>query len=215
MFLVIDAGKNTSELDKSLGKPSNPSEIFHLHVKSDFENDTANDSSQHFSLNGLKELLNDSEHKVNKFFAQCMEEMSVKLIVNAVSTGAHILIGKTYENLMIDVRVSNFKLYNRAISIIQKLSTTQKSTSMIDKEECEAYLLKSIYKNKELPVAHRNSIQAHIEIATCQDQIVPKALIMLLAKVNAAEAERLLNDANGSVRNCIFNLKRQNKIYLD
>ncbi len=207
MFLVVDSDKNIDELDKSLGKPSNPSQIVHLLIKSDLSNQTA-DLSRCFVINGLKELLNDAEHRVNKFFAQCLEEMSVKLIVNAVSTGAHVLIGKSYENLMIDVRVSNFKLYNRAISIIQKLATSKNMAScLIEKEECEAYLLRSIYKDKELPAAILNNIQAHIAAATSQQQIVPKALVMLLAKVSEAEADRLLSEANGSVRNCIFNLK--------
>lgn len=41
-----------------------------------------------------------------------------KMILNMISTGAMIRLGKTYENLMIDVNVSNEKLYRRALDMI-------------------------------------------------------------------------------------------------
>lgn len=45
-----------------------------------------------------------------------------KMILNMISTGAMIRLGKTYENMMIDVNVSNQKLYTRAIEIINKIT---------------------------------------------------------------------------------------------
>lgn len=41
-----------------------------------------------------------------------------KLVLNMISTGAMIRIGKTYENLMVDLRVSNRKLRTRAVGIL-------------------------------------------------------------------------------------------------
>ncbi len=41
-----------------------------------------------------------------------------KLILNMLSTAAMIRIGKTYQNLMVDVKASNEKLYARAINIV-------------------------------------------------------------------------------------------------
>lgn len=46
-------------------------------------------------------------------------ELSTKLLLNAVSTGAHILKGKAYQNHMIDVQVTNSKLYCRATRLLQ------------------------------------------------------------------------------------------------
>lgn len=46
-------------------------------------------------------------------------ELSTKWCLNAISTGAHVLIGKVYMNYMIDLRVTNSKLYRRAIHILQ------------------------------------------------------------------------------------------------
>lgn len=45
-----------------------------------------------------------------------------KMILNMISTSSMILLGKAYENLMIDVHVSNKKLKERAISIIRKIT---------------------------------------------------------------------------------------------
>uniref|UniRef100_A0A3Q2Z151 Glucokinase regulator n=1 Tax=Hippocampus comes TaxID=109280 RepID=A0A3Q2Z151_HIPCM len=51
--------------------------------------------------------------------AACQWELSTKLVLNAVSTGAHILKGKVFHNYMIDVQVTNSKLYRRATRLIQ------------------------------------------------------------------------------------------------
>lgn len=45
-----------------------------------------------------------------------------KMILNMLSSGAMIRMGKTYENLMIDVDVSNLKLYNRALIMITEIT---------------------------------------------------------------------------------------------
>jgi len=45
-----------------------------------------------------------------------------KMVLNMISTTSMILIGKAYENLMVDVHVSNQKLKERAIGIIQKIT---------------------------------------------------------------------------------------------
>lgn len=56
-----------------------------------------------------------------------------KLVLNMLTTGAMVRIGKTYENLMIDVRVSNQKLYDRACRIIAEITG-------LDYEAAEQYL---------------------------------------------------------------------------
>lgn len=37
-----------------------------------------------------------------------------KLVLNMISTGAMVKIGKVYQNLMVDMRASNIKLVDRA-----------------------------------------------------------------------------------------------------
>jgi N-acetylmuramic acid 6-phosphate etherase len=43
-----------------------------------------------------------------------------KMVINMLSTGAMILLGKTFGNLMVDVRATNQKLHRRAISIVRQ-----------------------------------------------------------------------------------------------
>ena len=45
-----------------------------------------------------------------------------KMILNMLSTSVMIRQGKVYENLMVDVKVSNHKLKERAITIIQHVT---------------------------------------------------------------------------------------------
>jgi len=45
-----------------------------------------------------------------------------KMVINMISTASMIRIGKVYENLMVDVNVSNYKLKERAVSIIQTVT---------------------------------------------------------------------------------------------
>ena len=45
-----------------------------------------------------------------------------KMILNMLSTGAMIRIGKVYENYMIDVRMMNQKLVDRGIRIVSEIA---------------------------------------------------------------------------------------------
>lgn len=49
---------------------------------------------------------------------------ATKLVLNMISTIAMIKLDKVYQNMMIDVRVSNFKLRARAITILVRLAGT-------------------------------------------------------------------------------------------
>jgi N-acetylmuramic acid 6-phosphate etherase len=47
---------------------------------------------------------------------------ATKVVLNAISTAAFVLLGKTYGGLMVDVRPTNAKLWARAIRIVRALS---------------------------------------------------------------------------------------------
>lgn len=65
-------------------------------------------------------FINAGEGKSITFLCQ-QRELSTKLVLNAVSTGAHVLKGKIYQNHMIDLQVTNTKLYRRATRLLQVL----------------------------------------------------------------------------------------------
>lgn len=52
-----------------------------------------------------------------------------KLVLNMISTGAMVGIGKVYENLMVDVQPTNEKLRRRALNIISEVANTSESES--------------------------------------------------------------------------------------
>ncbi|MCJ0909982.1 N-acetylmuramic acid 6-phosphate etherase [Staphylococcus sciuri] len=61
-----------------------------------------------------------------------------KLILNMISTGAMVGIGKVYENLMIDVKPTNKKLKQRAINMIQEvLQTSDEDSKKLFKQSDE------------------------------------------------------------------------------
>lgn len=69
-----------------------------------------------------------------------------KMILNMLSTGAMIKIGKTYENFMIDLKASNEKLKDRAIKIVSQIAE-------VNQAEALAMLMKSSWEIKVAIVA--------------------------------------------------------------
>ena len=45
-----------------------------------------------------------------------------KMVLNMISTGAMMEIGKTYGNLMVDVQATNLKLKSRAVGIVRQVT---------------------------------------------------------------------------------------------
>ena len=158
-------------------------------------------------LSNLASVLTNAEERVGAYFAQCLQELVLKLLINAISTGSHVLIGKTFKNIMIDVKVSNIKLYWRAVGIIGRFGATSSKT------ECEDLLLRSIYRVDTVSQEIREkTIEEHIETATGQEHVVPRALIMSLTACSHEQAVKLLKESGHSVRNCIFKLAASQQV---
>lgn len=52
-----------------------------------------------------------------------------KMVLNMISTAAMIKLGKAYGNLMVDVNISNYKLEQRAIGIIESITGADRETA--------------------------------------------------------------------------------------
>jgi N-acetylmuramic acid 6-phosphate etherase len=74
-----------------------------------------------------------------------------KMVLNMLSTGVMILLGKTYGNLMVDVRATNTKLQRRAVDIVS-------SATGLDDDAAERLLAESQGEIKTAIVAHLASI---------------------------------------------------------
>ena len=60
-----------------------------------------------------------------------------KMVLNMLSTGAMIKIGKTYENFMIDLMPTNEKLKDRAIRIVAEIAGVNNSKALQTLLECD------------------------------------------------------------------------------
>ena len=116
---------------------------------------------------------------------QCLLEISVKWILNAISTGAHVFKGKVLGSFMIDLKVSNSKLFNRAVSIVSKFA-------MVSHERSYRALLQSIYRTDIVKGALSQQVSKHVAIATVMDQVVPVAILVATDKFNVKPALQLL-----------------------
>jgi N-acetylmuramic acid 6-phosphate etherase len=78
---------------------------------------------------------------------------ATKLVLNALSTTAFVLLGKTYGGLMVDVRPTNAKLWARAARIVSRLSN-------LDEEEATKLIKKAGGRAKVALVMHHARVNA-------------------------------------------------------
>ena len=62
-----------------------------------------------------------------------------KLVLNMISTGAMIRIGKVYSNLMVDVEATNAKLIERQVSIVMEATECDRATAQSALEACDRH----------------------------------------------------------------------------
>ena len=78
-----------------------------------------------------------------------------KMVLNMLSTGAMILLGKTFGNLMVDVRATNQKLHRRAISIVRQATG-------VDEDAAERFLSVSGGEVKTAIMVGRTGIEPEL-----------------------------------------------------
>ena len=62
---------------------------------------------------------------------------ATKMVLNMLTTGAMILIGKTYGNLMVDVRASNIKLQHRSQRIVSEITGLTSDQASLLLQRCD------------------------------------------------------------------------------
>jgi C-terminal lid domain of glucokinase regulatory protein len=97
-----------------------------------------------------------------------------------------VLAGKVYRNKMIDLSVSNVKLFERSLQIVEQLAHVERAAA----RRC---LLASIYSPSSPCSESDDDIGAHIRAAQGKKRVVPAALLLALnACTDAAAAQQLL-----------------------
>nr|XP_032832599.1 glucokinase regulatory protein [Petromyzon marinus]XP_032832607.1 glucokinase regulatory protein [Petromyzon marinus] len=129
-----------------------------------------------------------SSHKMDHYLKIFHWELSTKWILNAASTGAHVAKGKVLHNFMVDLKVSNKKLFERALGILQKFTGQPR-------KECLKALLRCIYETEEISEETSNAdISRHIQVIAHKEKVVPTAMVALLCDCSVTEARRLLSE---------------------
>ena len=89
-----------------------------------------------------------------------------KMVLNMLSTGSMILLGKTFGNLMVDVQATNLKLHLRALKVVE-------SVTGLERERCEELLQRCagevktailVGKTNLTPEQAREQLAAHGDI---------------------------------------------------
>ncbi|XP_017401115.2 glucokinase regulatory protein, partial [Cebus imitator] len=117
------------------------------------------------------------------FIQKFQRELSTKWVLNTVSTGAHVLLGKILQNHMLDLRISNSKLFWRALAMLQRFSGQSKA-------RCIESLLQAIHFPQQLSDDIRAApISCHVRVAHEKEQVIPIALLSLLFRCSITEAQ--------------------------
>jgi N-acetylmuramic acid 6-phosphate etherase len=94
---------------------------------------------------------------------------ATKMVLNAISTTAFVLLGKTYAGLMVDVRPTNAKLWARAVRIVRALTGLPEPAArkLIEKAGGRAKVALVMHharvpaaRARELLVQHKGSLRA-------------------------------------------------------
>jgi N-acetylmuramic acid 6-phosphate etherase len=80
---------------------------------------------------------------------------ATKLVLNTLTTGAMVLLGKTYGNLMVDLKATNTKLVIRTRRIVAELTG-------LTEEQSEQQLARCGGELKTAVVAHRHNVSAEV-----------------------------------------------------
>lgn len=84
-----------------------------------------------------------------------------KMVLNMLSTGSMIKLGKVYGNLMVDVKPSNLKLIDRCVSIVQ-------NATGVSRDEAKEVLDQCDYRPKTAIVMIENHVDEQAAIAALQ-----------------------------------------------
>jgi N-acetylmuramic acid 6-phosphate etherase len=96
---------------------------------------------------------------------------ATKVVLNAISTTAFVLLGKTYAGMMVDVRPTNAKLWARAVRIVHALTALDETAArkLIERAGNRAKVALVMHhagvtagRARELLVEHKGSLRAII-----------------------------------------------------
>jgi N-acetylmuramic acid 6-phosphate (MurNAc-6-P) etherase len=113
---------------------------------------------------------------------QHLAELVLKLVLNATTTGAHIRKGTIYRNRMINLCLTNAKLFHRAVGIAGDVAGCAP-------EAARRSVLRAIYRvDDDARVAELDALPvlSHVSASSSQINIVPLAILLAADEAAAA-----------------------------
>ncbi len=115
-----------------------------------------------------------------------LAELALKIVLNALSSGGHVQVGKVYHNRMIDLRISNQKLYFRALGTIEKLTG-------VDAESARVALHRAAFRKDSLDKTELEATPGMvIKAGSNRPRVVPTALLLALGSMTYEQSQALL-----------------------
>jgi len=147
-------------------------------------------------------------------------ELGAKLCLNAVSVAAHALSGKTFAGRMIDVRVSNAKLYHRAARVVAAAAGTDVLSARealwracgFDRGSNNASSSLDVSEDEqEDDKVERSVVDAVVARASSLSSVVPIAVLLARGAFREArDARDALAEAGNDVRATLSRVQRPN-----
>ena len=116
---------------------------------------------------------------------------ATKMVLNMLSTGAMVLLGKTYGNLMVDLRATNSKLMDRARRIVAALTG-------LSREDAERLLEQCNGEVKTAVVVHQLGVspeEARQRLASCGGRLRQALQTGRQVSTSCAERARTLDSS--------------------
>eukprot|EP00048_Salpingoeca_helianthica_P008418 m.122245 g.122245 ORF g.122245 m.122245 type:complete len:597 (+) comp14596_c2_seq1:44-1834(+) len=114
-----------------------------------------------------------------------LADLALKLILNSITTGANIMKGAVFGHTMINLTVSNNKLFQRSIEIVSHVTRCSPDTA-------HASLRAAIYGAAGDGLPLDAPLSRVIEVATPLSFVVPTACLLATARYTYAEARAAL-----------------------
>ena len=170
------------------------------------------------------DLADETPDKIHAAFlarlAPRVAELGAKLCLNAVSVAAHALSGKTFAGRMIDVRVSNAKLYHRAARVVAAAAGTDVLSARealwracgFDRGSNNASSSLDVSEDEQKnDVVERPVVDAVVARASSLSSVVPIAVLLARGAFREArDARDALAEAGNDVRATLSRVQRPN-----
>jgi hypothetical protein len=170
------------------------------------------------------DLADETPDKIHAAFlarlAPRVAELGAKLCLNAVSVAAHALSGKTFAGRMIDVRVSNAKLYHRAARVVAAAAGTDVLSARealwracgFDRGSNNASSSLDVSEDEQKnDVVERSVVDAVVARASSLSSVVPIAVLLARGAFREArDARDALAEAGNDVRATLSRVQRPN-----